>query len=532
MAFSSMWIGATGMTAYSDGMQVVSNNLANVNTTAFKTGQSIYQDIMYEAVGYSGADENGQGGSINAIGNGVALAAVYTEFTQGAITEGSTVTDLALDGKGFFKVVKPGNNEVYYTRDGTFRFDSEGNLVNSLGYNVQGYPILESGLGAAAAIKLPVVEQTNAYGETVYNVISEAKATSSVDMILNLDSSAEDETTDPTSPFFALAKTWQQSSSSKDIGESSFQNAIKVYDSSGESHVLSVTFDKVTQSNSGNQYWEYVVTVDPSEDGRSSQVGVPEGLLMMGTMTFDSVGSLIDQSAYTPDTSMVSTSNAALDLSLWKPAQFSADGTPTFSVAFNDTYASNGQSYVTDTQTISLNFGLSSSTSTWTNGELSAGEVGSNAGNLASMQGATKATKSSTGYDAASGALTQDQDGYATGYMNSMEVDGAGVLTLNFSNGQQESIYQLTVATFASENGLYQAGNNLYRATADSGAANEGVAGTEGRGTVNSQSLEASNVDMADQFSKMILTQRGFQANSKVITTSDTVVGTLISMKR
>ena len=127
----------------------------------------------------------------------------------------------------------------------------------------------------------------------------------------------------------------------------------------------------------------------------------------------------------------------------------------------------------------------------------------------------------STNYDKPSSTLYHIQDGYSWGYLNTVSVDENGIMSGHFSNGQTEEMYKVGVYKFNSPWGLKRDGGTNFVATDASGAAMLGEAGDRGRGTISQNSLEESNVDMANEFATMIVTQRGYQANTKVITTSD-----------
>ena len=137
-----------------------------------------------------------------------------------------------------------------------------------------------------------------------------------------------------------------------------------------------------------------------------------------------------------------------------------------------------------------------------------------------------------TQFAGSSGVTFQSQDGYSTGSVTSLSVGEDGTITGIFSNGKTQELYQLVLAGFPSYQGLIPLGNNLFSASVDSGLPVIGAAKTGGRGTISSRSLEMSNVDLATEFVKMITTQRAYQANAKVITTSNEVLQELINMKR
>jgi flagellar hook protein FlgE len=137
-----------------------------------------------------------------------------------------------------------------------------------------------------------------------------------------------------------------------------------------------------------------------------------------------------------------------------------------------------------------------------------------------------------TGYAAESGTTFQYQDGYPAGTLRNISVDEQGVVTAIYSNGEITPTYQVALADFPSYDGLTKMGNNLYAQSLASGQALPGTVGTGRLGNISPQSLEMSNVDLAEEFVKMITTQRAFQANSRVITTSDEILQELINIKR
>ncbi|WP_029897153.1 flagellar hook protein FlgE [Desulfohalovibrio reitneri] len=535
MSFSSMYTGATGMVAHNQWLQVMSNNLANVNTVGYRAGRTHFETLMsQDAPG--GFESGGTVHSAGQIGKGVGLAAVVADFTQGDFQDGSAATDLAIGGEGYFRVraqprsyaeggrADSGEEEFYYTRAGNFRFDSQGLLRDPNGNVLQGYGVDrrtgEVG-NATMDIQLPVDQEE---GETVFR--SDPRATSLVDMVANLDSTAPDLTADENHPFFALGTSWD-GTSSQPLSPDNFEyrTALSVYDDQGNQHELNFYFDPaqngVTSSGAGGNLniWEYAVGVDPAQDGRGLASGA-QGLMMMGTLEFNSAGDLVDVSSYTLQ------GGDHTVLSNWSPASFNEDGAP----MMNMTFATQEGSAAA--QDIAFDFGVTSSGASWNTAQASAAEVGSNAGNLVGMTGPQLEAQRMTSYATSSVTLNENQDGFAEGYLEYVTVDRDGVLSGHFSNGQTEGLYQVALYGFTSDHGLRREGGNLFSETAQSGEAIEGRANQDGMGTIHQSTLETSNVDMATEFSHMILGQRGFQANSKVITTSDQMTTTLTQMKR
>jgi len=534
--FSSLYSGISGMQAHSTAISVIGNNLANVSTTGYKASTISFSDLISQNVSTSAGTSQ--------IGLGVQVAAMYGDFSQGSIETTTSSTDLAIGGAGYFCVQAANSDETYYTRAGNFTFNSDGYMVDTNGLYVQGWAMKKASGSTSTSTDYQI------YGTAtdiqVSNFQSPASATTSVSLITNLDPTSESQSSSSdNNPFFSLLETWDGTEDTPiDSASYGYSSTIKVYDDTGTSHTLTVYYDKVTlSSNAGSDtVWQYMVTCNPDEDGRtinSQSVGSTSaaGLLMTGTMTFRS-GVLVGQSAYTLK------SNAAgdlkNDLSNWTLADFSTGGYPTFTANF--TNASNASTTdMANAQTISLDLGMRSKSKSWgqAKGTMStlASAIGNtaldSAGYLPSMSNSVVSALSTESYDTGgSSTLYVDQDGYTAGYLQSVSVDENGVLSGTFSNGQEIALYSVEIATFTNQWGLRREGSNLFSSTLDSGAALTGTANSSGKGTITSNALESSNVDMASEFVDLIVAQRGFEANSKVITTADTLLSTVIAMKR
>ncbi|MGE4503743.1 MAG: flagellar hook protein FlgE [Desulfovibrionaceae bacterium] len=529
MSFSSLYIGATGAIAYGDGMQTVGNNLANVNTTAYKHSDTLFQTLISKQMATGSAPAGTSGSKISQMGMGVRTAAVKTCFKQGGLENTTTATDMALSGEGFFGVRDAGSGDMFYTRDGTFRFDNEGYLLNSAGLRVQGAAIdrLTGSLSAIGDVVLPMEDYTTATGETYRAVISSPKATESMMLSTNLDFTSVDQVSDAANPFFSLVGSWNGLNEDP-LVSAGYTTSMKVYDEGGESHELTFYFDKVdastlTDPTPGYQYWEYMVAIDPDEDGSALAGTSSAGLVSCGTLAFNRDGLLMNQTAY----ALTGGADGSV-LSNWSLAGFDADGGFTFDVTFAPTSGGGG-----GTQTIGYTMGVTSSNGAWLSGGASnAAGVGTNVQDLAAMDGMFRDAYGTTNYNNGSMTLIANQDGYAQGFLQSLSVADDGTLVGEFSNGQSEGLFKVGVYRFTNEFGLRREGGNLFSATQESGAVIEGFAQENGSGKVYGSSLEMSNADMANEFVEMILFQRGIQANTKVITTSDSLLQTAISIKR
>lgn len=497
----ALYSGATGMKTLAQGMQAVSNNLANVNTVGFKQQQALFEDLMSQ---YAGTG-NSASTSISQVGLGSRLTDIRTVYGQGSYESGTDITDLSINGKGFFQVSLDG--KTHYTRAGNFRFDKGGNLVDPNGFVLNGRAITNGVEGATGPISLPP-------GADGRNVMP-AKATTSITALNNLGSG--DRSSDAANPYFSLLSKWNGTAQSP-LGDSAYtyKQSIKVYDATGNAHDVTIYFDGAGQSG-GNKHFEFVVSMDPAHDGSGMAGTSAAGLLMSGTLTFNSSGQLVNMSAYTP------TGTDATNLSNWAPASFGADGLPQFTA----TFASGG-----GTQVVGLGLGLTSSTGAWTAGAGSPAAVGSNASNLMGMGGATLAAVSTTAYGGSSSEIRSKQDGYAQGFLAGIDISADGIITGRYSNGQNDDLYHITLYRFTSEDGLRREGMNHFSATLESGAAQEGLPDTQNYGTVAAKSLEQSNVSMEREFVNMIIYQRGFQTNSKSIMTADSMIQKALELKR
>lgn len=524
---SSMYSGISGLFSHSRSMAVIGNNLANTSTIGFKAGTMHFEDVFYTQINVS----NG----IGQVGNGSTVSSISTSFAQGPNEASTEATHVAVGGNGFFLVENPATNARYYTRAGNFEFDKDGFLVDPAGNRVQGW-------GAQFNEMTNTTETVGAIGDLkLESNLSPASPTTAMSIIANLQytSSTQEKASDATNPAFALFSEWD-GASTPPIGDDrySFQHTMKVYDESGGSHDVTVYFDPaegLTNTN-GDRVVEYIVTVPPTEDGRSiggtSLAGTrAAGLLMAGTLTFDASGSLKGQSAFTPkSTTTPATPVGVATLSQWTPAELSANGRPKFTANFT---GQNGSSFTDDANAkeIELDFGANNGAATWT-ATPNAAAIGTNATNIPNFSDFRVAAEPTKLSELASTTFDDDQDGYGTGFLQGIEIDKNGVIRARYSNGQNRDLFMLTLANFRNLQGLKQEGANLFSETLESGEARTGRPGTADYGNVWAKTLEQSNVDVAREMVRLITTQRGYQANSKIITTADTMLQEAIQLKR
>ncbi|BDQ35507.1 flagellar hook protein FlgE [Pseudodesulfovibrio portus] len=508
----SMYTGISGLHAQSQATSVVSNNLANSTTTAYKSSSIQFEDVFYSTV-YAG-------GYPDQVGNGVTVASINTDYSQGAYASTNSSTDVAINGDGFYIVEDPETGTTYYTRAGNFSFDTDGYLVDSHGNRVQGWEMTDGSI-AGSLVDIQLDESQ-----------SPPSATTEVNFSLNLDSTSTDNATSTTDPYTALF-AYYDGTQDPPIGDSlyAYQTTITVYDENGSAHDLTVYMDPV-ETDDDAIVWEYIVTCDASSDervfdGTDMDTTSGAGLLMAGTMTFDTSGQLISTTAFTLTDTPVDSD--PMNMENWTLAEFDSEGNPLLEANFTGS---------DENQKIGFNFGLTNtdfSTGTgWTTTTIdSLDDIGtSDPDTLPTFNNSVLGTSATTSYDDSSATYSLTQDGYAPGTLIDVTVNENGVLSGSYTNGQTEALYTFALADFANLQGLTAEGSNLYSATTESGQARIGTAGSAGFGTIAANSLEQSNVDTATELTNLIILQAAYQANSKIITTADTLLSTAISMKR
>jgi len=417
----------SGLDANSQALQIISNNLANINTVGYKSATANFADLFYSRIGTSGSGDPMQQGT------GTEIGSVSTNFAEeGAVNNDGVSSHVLIQGDGFFVLQQNGGQ--IYTRAGDFSPNSNGILVSPDGSQVLGYPAVNGAVNTNAAPGALMLGP----GRTI-----SPNATSNLSLTMNLDSSA--------------------------ASGGTYSTPITVYDSLGASHTLTATF---TKSATANQ-WTYSISIPQSDlTPPSGGSTAASNVLASGTINFNSSGSVTTASPVTLAMSAGGGGQAAATL---------ADGASNLSVKWNLTDSS-GNSLVTQTSETS---GVSANT----------------------------------------------QDGYAGGTLQGFNIQSDGTIIGTFSNNQTGVIGQLALASFSNDQGLAHVGNNEYSATPDSGLANVGIPGSGGRGTIQDDATEGSNVDIAGQFALLIQAQRGYEANAKAVTTVDQMTQDAFNMK-
>lgn len=420
----------TALKSQSTALAIISDNLSNSTTTAYKANTTSFKTLVTQS--YS---------STAYYSGGVSASVRQNLSAQGTITTTTNSTDLAIDGDGWFVVTYgTDSQDTFYTRDGEFEIDSDGYM--HLGdYYLQGWETDSDG---------NVLTGTTSSTLTDVNVnrfTSTAEATTLETMQANLPADAE-------------------------VGDT-VTTTLEVFDSLGTSHTVTVSFEKTADNE-----W----SVSFSDPVYSSDTSTTSGTVSGGpyTLTFED-GAL---------TQIDGTDIDDLD-----------DGYLNFSL----TDLSDGAS---DVSSVTLDLGQES-------------------------DGTGSLTQYSTNDDDPDISVTSiSGDGVEYGALSDVEVDESGVVWATYDNGQSIAIYQLAVADFSNTNGLENMGNGVYQETSASGDATLHVAGEDGVGTITASALESSTVDSADEFTRMIVAQQAYSAASKVMTTAQDMIDTLISMKR
>ncbi len=489
---ASMWTGVSGLKGHGQKMGVIGNNIANVSTLGFKGSRMHFEDFMSQTVNTAGGA--GQ------VGRGVTVGTILGDFSQGALESTNEATDVSITGNGFFLVSPPTEEITYYTRAGNFRFDKEGYFIDPHGYRVQGWEMDEGAItGVPGDLQLE-------------NFQSPPAPTENVNVITNLDSRSEQ--------FNAAAGNiwadWDGTAVApiQNIGGNlyTYQSTLRVYDENGGGHNLTVYYrqrEPAGVEDPSQKYWQFIVTCPPDEDQRAGAAGTAQaGLLFRGEMHFNAAGELANYAnlRHYNANPPAETPIAQADIQ---------NGYPLLYVDFLGTTQAVPPG---NPQPIQLNLGATINDPT---DPLPDPAVVIRREALAT-----------TSFSSSSATLFQTQDGYTAGFLQNVSISREGVMTGRYSNGQVEELFTLTLGDFNNVWGLRREGGNLFAETRDSGPAYTGIAGTGRLGTVASNSLELSNVDLATEFVKMISTQKGFQANSKTITTTDTMLDEVIRMKR
>lgn len=579
----SLVSGLTGIRAHQTSLDVIGNNIANINTPAFKAGRAAFSEALALTVrGGTPPTDTRNGMNPFQIGRGSVVNSIDTIFSQGGLETTGNPTDLTISGQGFF-VLRFGDNTLY-TRDGSFALDANGTFVDpNTGGAVQGRMANEKGEILSST---PVTDIVLPIGS-----LFPARATSNASITGNLDSTAElgniPFVGDAANATFIGNLNGIVTTSSTN---NSFSKDIVIYDYMGIARPVKITFTKsvdpdpvadppvlaewtweasdISGAVSGNgtvkfnsdgtynsstvanaltcENWgtggtnNIIVNVDFS--GMTQTNGpyspmllspVPDGSYQTTLMVYDSLGGthdviinfqkLTDSTIPPPgspiiDNSWKMTIGVAGDDEAYIP---DAAGQPLYEQIMEFNPDGSIKTGATATIIIEGKNGSSDGTTSLTSLKNGANSIriSLDLSNLVQFAGAFTPVPSF-------------RDGHSAGSLDNITIDDTGTLIGTFTNGASQKLAQVVLADFHNPAGLIRVGDNLYSVSMNSGAAVLGTAGAGIRASIISNSLESSNVDLANEFTKMIIAQRGFEANSRVITTSDTILGELINLRR
>ena len=434
--YSALYAGVSGLNAQSSAMATVADNITNVNTVGYKGTSAQFESLV-------------NGGSLvsSYSAGGVTATPKALISKQGLLQASNSLTDISIDGAGFF-VVRPntdGTGAIAYTRSGSFTTDSAGYLRNTAGYYLMGWPLDANGnaVGTASQTSLQAIRPNALTGAATPTRLIELRA--------NLDSTA------------APVSTYTAGDMANGTTSPEFSRSVSIFDAQGSAHTLTFSFVKT-----GANQWAAEITGDPAE--MTAINGLPvgsNGLLGSATVNFNADGSL----------------NLGSAQSLFG--------------ALSITYANGAGS-----SPITLN-------------------LGSNGG----LGGLTQ-------FGSDSALLASSVDGGMLGTVASVKISDSGIVSAVFDDGTSRAIYQIPIATFQNPDGLTRISGNAYLVSQDSGTAAINAAGSAGTGNISASMLEASNVDLAAEFSNMILFQRAYSASSKIITTVDDMLQEVSNLKR
>lgn len=565
----SLYSGVAGLKTHQTRMDVIGNNIANVNTTAYKSSSMTFSELMSQTTQKaSGANATTGVGGTNAkqIGLGVKAGAINTAITtQGSAQSTGNPFDIMITGDNFF-VVSNGS-ENFFTRDGSFYVDGAGNLaMTSTGYNVMGWGVDET----TGNIKQDTVTALRIMSAA--NMTYPPEATTKANISGILDENDKDVTSangktvnlnffDARGYSYTAKFTFKQSGGDKTNEYSMELN--KILDSTG----AEIDISKLEFGNRSQQKMETKVTLNTDAYKWDRKVlKTKDGTTDVANLAdiFNTDGSLITPA----DDAAAQKQQEALDaiakaygyegstdefLNLYITSTVDKDKQLTIQDLLGNMMAGKTTDVLpADGSAITMEGRYFEGTTVVFNKDTGKLEsVGGSTTNLnvnaafsalgGNFSDVTIDLSECTNYDnkgtSTIGATSGDLDGLGTGRrlgdMIGVFIQKDGMIYASYDNGMTKLLGQIATAAFANASGLEKEGDNLYSATLNSGEFDGiGVDITAGGGYMSPGQLEMSNVDLSSEFTEMITTQRGFQANSRIITVSDTLLEELTNLKR
>ena len=549
---NSLFSAVSGLQNQQVMMDVIGNNIANVNTIGFKGSRVTFGDTFNEFM-RAGTNPTATSGGTNSfqVGLGVKVNSIDRNWNQGTFESTGINTDLALQGPGLF--ILKNNGQTVYSRAGSFLFDANGNLVNS-----QNGAIVQGKIANSDGIVPPGNNLEDIKIDTNSNL--PAVATQNISWGGNLQSNS------------ALTRS-ENALLRGNINSSlpgPFTSQTTIYNEYGDPYTLKVTYTKTGNPDEYNMDWDVSDSSSTSvgsgsinglkfaDDGTGNYVMDAASLAKFdGTqnrvnLASDNIDLLIDASTVTENSS-TSTLNVSADdnrqpnivssaVTIYDSLGTTHQATMKFTKIGDNTWdwtvsvpasstANNQIASTTGIITFNADGSLDPQGITPSNPQFTfqpSGGAKPVSVNLNFGQGISGLTQNS----ASSVVSALSQDGSTSASLSNISIDQHGNIVGVYSNGTSKTLAQIMTATFKNLQGLTSVGDNMYSAFANSGEARIGSFGEDTSTTVQSGVLEQSNVDLSQEFTKMIISQRGFQANARVITTSDAVMQEITNLIR
>ncbi|MCF8240185.1 MAG: flagellar hook protein FlgE [Melioribacteraceae bacterium] len=539
---NSLFSGVSGLRNHQSMMDVVGNNIANVNSIGYKGSRVTFSDTFNNFVRF-GSNPTDTSGGTNAfqIGLGMKISSIDRNWNQGTFERTGITTDLALQGNGLF--ILENNGEKFYSRAGAFAFDANGKLVNPQnGSIVQGKLATEDG----------VIPPGNNLDDIVVdaNLKLPAEATTLTSWGGNLNSMA------------SLTRTEKYAQSgninaSMAVGDTiTDQNTI--YDFNGNAYTLQTSYEKTAADT-------YDLTYELVDEAGTSILGPTTA-----EAVFDADGNLATLDGAAASTISLEDSAIGINFQLDVSEVTQLDSAATLSSTVDDNREPtivNGTVTVYDSlgnpHNLTITFTKTASNSWNWNTEVpaSSGTLSSSSGSIVfnsdgsintispnppvvslTPSGGASVQNIKLNFGESFGGITQtssdsvisalSQNGTAAATLSNLSIDQYGYIVGVFSNGQSRKLAQLMLATFPNLNGLTSVGDNMFTVSANAGDPLIGEPGEATGTTIQSGALEQSNVDLSEEFTRMIVAQRGFQANARVVTTSDSLLQEITNLVR
>ena len=492
MTMRALFSAISGLRNHITFMDVVGNNIANVNTIAFKSNRVSFQDVLGQTLRGAAAPQASVGGTDPVqIGLGMQLGGVRTIHTQGSLQSTGKATDFAIQGDGFFLVSD--SARTYYTRDGSFDVSVNGDLVSPIsGLKVLGWAANQSGIVDTTIVPAPI---SIPFGTQIA-----AKATTTVGLTGNVDANHS------VGQAFSTTATM--------IDSLGVEHPVKMALTKKASNQWTVTTsaDATATLQGGGTGSVDTVTGTPTQEIRPGSWSIISDVGGNLTAVFTPTGGSAEPAVVGTITASGTNTTLIPGLTLTNGGVLQA-GTDQIDIAGGTdvNFSSTGQ-YLATNPAISINLTVTTGANTPLNVTLN-------------LTGVTQFADSGQ-------IVAGSNDGQAAGSLVSFAVGSSGNVSGIFSNGSNQSLGQIALALFTNPAGLAKEGNNLFGLSANSGDPIVGLPGTNGRGVVTPGALEGSNSDLAQEFTSVIMAQRGFQASARVITAADEMLQDLVNIKR